>query len=130
MRPCISSSGCRNSGFTAPSQGAGIIVLSMGGWDTHSSALGLQTQHYFCLWYSFFFGDHFSLLLDLVPRLHCATSLFKCLLVFSCLVIFVFENLSSPTSWGMYLPEAYYLFSHKYSLSCLILWVKVATVGW
>jgi hypothetical protein len=28
--------GCR---FTTPSQYAGIIVLSMGGWDTHSSAL-------------------------------------------------------------------------------------------
>jgi hypothetical protein len=26
-------------------QDAGIIVLSMGGWDTHSSTLGLQTQH-------------------------------------------------------------------------------------
>jgi hypothetical protein len=31
--------------FTTP-QDAGITVLSMGGWDTHSSALGLQTQHY------------------------------------------------------------------------------------
>jgi hypothetical protein len=31
--------------FTTPSHDAGIIVLSMGqGWDTHSSALGLQTQ--------------------------------------------------------------------------------------
>jgi hypothetical protein len=30
--------------FTTTSQDAKIIVLSMGGWDTHSSALGLQTQ--------------------------------------------------------------------------------------
>jgi hypothetical protein len=31
--------------FTTPSQDAGMIVLSMiGGWDSHSSALGLQTQ--------------------------------------------------------------------------------------
>jgi Na+-translocating ferredoxin:NAD+ oxidoreductase RnfC subunit len=35
--------------FTPPSQDAGIIVLSMGEWDTHSSALGLQTQHYLIL---------------------------------------------------------------------------------
>jgi hypothetical protein len=30
--------------LTIPSQHAGVIVLSMGRWDTHSSALGLQTQ--------------------------------------------------------------------------------------
>jgi hypothetical protein len=30
--------------FIIPSQHARIIVLSMGGWSTHSSALGLQTQ--------------------------------------------------------------------------------------
>jgi hypothetical protein len=30
--------------LTTPSQDAGMIVLSMGGWDTHLSALGLQTQ--------------------------------------------------------------------------------------
>jgi hypothetical protein len=29
--------------LTTP-QDAGIIVLSMGGWDTHLPALGLQTQ--------------------------------------------------------------------------------------
>jgi hypothetical protein len=28
-----------------PLQGAGITVLSIGGWDTHSSALSFQTQH-------------------------------------------------------------------------------------
>jgi hypothetical protein len=32
--------------FITPSQDAGITVLSMGGWDTHSSALGLQTKHH------------------------------------------------------------------------------------
>jgi hypothetical protein len=31
--------------FATPSQGAGITVLSKGGWATHSSALSLQTQH-------------------------------------------------------------------------------------
>jgi hypothetical protein len=33
MQVYTSFSGCRN------------VVLSMEGWDTHSSALGLQTQH-------------------------------------------------------------------------------------
>jgi hypothetical protein len=30
--------------FITPSQDAGILMLSLGGWDTHSSALGLQTK--------------------------------------------------------------------------------------
>jgi hypothetical protein len=32
--------------FITPSQDAGITVLSMGGWVTHSPALRLQTQHH------------------------------------------------------------------------------------
>jgi hypothetical protein len=32
------------SDLISPLQDAGIIALSMGGWDTHSSALGLQTH--------------------------------------------------------------------------------------
>jgi hypothetical protein len=51
VRPSISSSGCRNADFRmqecrsiTPSQDAGMIVLCMGEWDTHSSALSLQTQ--------------------------------------------------------------------------------------
>jgi hypothetical protein len=31
--------------FITPSQHAGITVFSIGQWDTHLSALGLQTQH-------------------------------------------------------------------------------------
>jgi hypothetical protein len=31
--------------FRTPSHDAGMLVLSMEGWDTHSFALGLQTQH-------------------------------------------------------------------------------------
>jgi hypothetical protein len=31
--------------FTTPSQDAGITVLSMGGWDTHSSVLGLRPNN-------------------------------------------------------------------------------------
>jgi hypothetical protein len=34
--------------FTTPSQDAGIIALTMGGWATHSSSLGRQTQHDVC----------------------------------------------------------------------------------
>jgi hypothetical protein len=58
MKIYQSFSGCRNEDlpillrmqefrFTTPSQDAGITVLSMGTWGTHSSALGLQTQQFF-----------------------------------------------------------------------------------
>jgi hypothetical protein len=30
--------------FITPSQGSGLMGLSMGGWATYSSALGIQTQ--------------------------------------------------------------------------------------
>jgi hypothetical protein len=68
MRTCIFSSGCRNADlqlllrmqkwrFITPSQDVGMQIYNSfsgcrnhsalhGGWDTHSSALGLQTQQY------------------------------------------------------------------------------------
>jgi hypothetical protein len=41
--------------FTTLSQVAGITVLSVGGWDTHSFALGLQTQQLFFVFSVLFF---------------------------------------------------------------------------
>jgi hypothetical protein len=47
----VSVQECR---FITPSQDARVIVLSMGGWDTHSSVLGFQTQQIKLIFVSMF----------------------------------------------------------------------------